>query len=93
MAAVVLARWRSHGVSRGAGVEMDGTPSTQMVGTSHPLGCGSTQIGGGVDGMDGVEGLGCGSTHISLRRTIPKRTTGSRLGQTEAAWRIVSGMR
>ena len=48
-----------NGVSRGAGVEMDGTPSTQMVGTSHPLGCGSTQIGGGVDGMMmGIGGLG-----------------------------------
>ena len=59
MAAVVVARWRSHGVSRGAGVEMEGTPSTQMVSTSHQAGCGSTQIGGGVDGMMmGIGGIG-----------------------------------
>ena len=58
MAAIVGARWRSHGDSRGNGVKMS-TGGGGMGGTSHPLGCGSTQIGGGVDGvMMGIGGLG-----------------------------------
>ena len=52
MAAVVVARWRSHGIS-GNGVKVS-TLGGGLGGARDPLGCGSDQIGGGVDGVEGL---------------------------------------